>query len=375
MDLSNLKSQRISPDTRLGIIDDFFDSVEYDVDEVQTLEDLDLNAFPYHARALCIYGTLLITKLHETAAEYFEPYYYEREKDAKAQLAQKSEFANLTERELEAKIREITMRDIRNCFSHGKFEISYTLGTNKLYFVLQPNQSKIVSNHPIVIPASAITRVIRTTLASNAYRYNEIGDLSKFLNSETLDCALKDIILPVQLMSFADYYLDKFKYPKNQRPYANQLYQMTQYVLLSSKICYDEDDYYKIFGRQSKIFETISLIRNSLAHDNTKYTDNATKMFYKDKDRNRSESLAESTAKLLIMDSQKEVLTYIMENEAHSEEAIEDLKDKLLEIFDFFFFNKDHTFEELYAAAEEAGLYDKGAQNQPEQGNKDEKEK
>ncbi|MBQ4145698.1 MAG: hypothetical protein IJD36_03620, partial [Clostridia bacterium] len=82
----------------------------------------------------------------------------------------------------------------------------------------------------------------------------------------------------------------------------------------------------------------ISLIRNSIAHDNYEFLDNAYKVNYSDKERTLSETIGESAVKLLIVDSQKQILCDL-KNE-HTKESVMDLAGKFTEIFDFFFGGK-----------------------------------
>ena len=108
--------------------------------------------------------------------------------------------------------------------------------------------------------------------------------------------------------------------------------------MLASKITYEQNDYYNLFGRNSNIFNAISFIRNSIAHDNFEFIDNAHKVNYSDKDRTLSETIGESAVKLLVVDSQKQILCNLKSQ--HSNESIASLAEKFTEIFDFFFGGK-----------------------------------
>ena len=99
-----------------------------------------------------------------------------------------------------------------------------------------------------------------------------------------------------------------------------------------------QNDYYNLFGRNSNIFNAISFIRNSIAHDNFEFVDNAHKVNYSDKDRTLSETIGESAVKLLVVDSQKQILCNLKSQ--HSNESIASLAEKFTEIFDFFFGGK-----------------------------------
>ena len=348
IDISRIKSERILHDTKLGIIEDFYETEDPDIDTQIALDNIDYSIFPYLARALCLYSALLVTKLHETNAKEFNPYYTERKTDAVASLSALPKYAGLSVNELSAKADEIVMREIRNCFAHGNFEISYSKGTDKLFFVLRPApRSEIVSTAPIVISAKDVTRALKSHISVNAIKYKYM--LESFLShiENRLDKSLKELMLPVQMLKLADYYEDSFKTPKSETLCTEKVYSYLQYVLLSTMITYEQDEYYEIYGRDDKIFKVISLIRNSLAHDNTNYTEMATKMEYKDKTTTLTEDIGVSCSKMLIIESQKEALKHIISKNEHSPEAIAGLKEDMQKIFDMFF-ESGYSFEEMF---------------------------
>ena len=346
MDISKLNYQRISQNARLGIINEFFPEIITDVDDINALEEIDWQEFSCHARALCLYSALLITKLHETEPEKFDAYFDERITDAKKSLVLKPKYASLSSEELDAKINEITMRDIRNCFAHGAFGISFSHNYGRLFFVLYPTKSEIVSGAPIVISADKVAKQIKEYVGKNSVLYSAIVN-SPIKIGNVLDKSLKEMMLPIQMLKLYEHYTDKFKMPKEKTLYSKDIYTYIEYVLLSAKITYEQDEYYNLFGRDSSVFETISLIRNSLAHDTAKYENMAKDLSFKDKHTQTTESIESATAKLLILDSQKQVFENVIKNgnDIDADDAAA-IKQAFVKVYDFLF-SGENTFEEI----------------------------
>ena len=223
----------------------------------------------------------------------------------------------------------------------------------KLYFVLQPQRKDFVTDEPIIISKKEIISAIKKFVYEKGRKYSYFP--SELLDGEVthhLDRALKGFMLPMQMLNLSLFYLDNSVKRKTDIMFEEKMYHLIQYSLLASKITYDQNDYYKIFGRSSNVFDTISLVRNSLAHDNIQFVDNAQNVSYVDRDRTLSESVGLSASKLLIVDMQKQMLMNL--NGKTKPENVEDLTTRCKEIFDFFF-GGTYDFEELIdCIAEEA---------------------
>ena len=109
-----------------------------------------------------------------------------------------------------------------------------------------------------------------------------------------------------------------------------------QYCLLVSQITYEQDDYYKIFGRDSDLFERISLMRNSIAHDSFEIIDLKADVNYTDRNKNIEEPMVRSVITLNSIWYQKEMLRCLI-NKGGTEEEIQEIKDGLKEVFDMYF--------------------------------------
>lgn len=349
IDISKLKVKRIAENTQLGIIDDFFSFDEYDIDIEEQLDAINYEEFPYNARAFCLYAALLMTKQHETSPELFDAHYTERKQEVIACLLQKPKYAHYTAEQLDAKAEEIIMKEIRNCFAHGNFGISFIKGTKKLFFVLTPDKFETVSNNPIVVSAENVSRILHTFVADNSFRYER--SLNYVLNrlDLKLDDALKELMLPLQMLKIADYYEDNCKVRKSDVLYSDKIYTYLQYVLLSTKITYEQDDYYRTFGPDSDVFRTICLVRNALSHDGMNYENMAKELSFTDRNRNEKYNLPIMASKLLIFDNQKRVLKKNMQEPDMTPEMIEKMKESFEHVNDILF-NSNIPFEDIVKA-------------------------
>ena len=111
---------------------------------------------------------------------------------------------------------------------------------------------------------------------------------------------------------------------------------LLQYILLITQITYEQDDYYRIFGKDSKVFGKIALVRNAIAHDSFAFLDGAKKVNYDDRTVSLNESLAKSVSSLAIAQDQKNAVIYCM-NKEHKPESLESLVKLLEYCFDTLF--------------------------------------
>ena len=341
MDISKLKPVRIFPNAREKVIYDFFPDLACTDDITENLDSLNDKTAPLHAGALCLYATTLITGIHEKDPLFLEPYYKERELSYKTLIKENPKYASFTDEQISTFAQNLIIKDIRNSFAHGNFEISFDIYTRKLNFVLKPQRKDFITPEPIVISKNALINANKKIL-------HEIGRRYSFYSEPTLHYqldnhfskVLKSFMLPMQMLNLSKYYLDKSVIKKTDIMFESNMYHLIQYALLASKITYDQNEYYSLFGKKSSIFDTISFIRNSLAHDNIEFLDQSQTVNYTDKDRTLSESVAKSASKLLIVDMQKQTLLKLKDK--HKPESIETLASKFQDIFNFFF---DNTFD------------------------------
>ena len=334
MDLSRLNGVRITPNARIKTINDYFP----DLDEEILLDDgLNSRHLNMHAGALCLYATTLMTKVYETENKAIEYEASEREQELEQLIKADPKYSNLTEEQIKSKIKELTLKDIRNCFAHGNFEISYDIYTKRLYFVLKPRRKDFVVDKPIIISKEALTKINHGVLHSMG---KSLAKLTKqeLLNSveKDIDLLMKEFLLPTTMMNLADRYLDKDQYKKKNLEIKDQHYYLIQYALLVTKIVYEQDDYYNIFGRDSDIFKRIALIRNAIAHDNFEFANIVKQIEYKDRDKYLNETLKKTTSSLIMADYQKETIIKAKADGIPEEELnklIEDLKSYFDELF------------------------------------------
>ena len=343
MDISRLRPVRISNHAREKVISDFFP--ELFSDDLSVGEKLSALEVPIHAGALCLYATTLVTKVFETDPLALEPYYDERKESLKRLIKATPKHANLTDDEVDKFAQNAIIADIRNSFAHGNFEISYDVHTKKMYFVLLPKRKDFVTPEPIVISKNALIKENKKVINEIGRRYMTFSE--QMMQNEVdnnLDSALRKFMIPTQMMKITDYYIGNKPPAKQNVLFDEGLYYLIEYVLLVSKMTYDQNEYYEIFGSRSNVFEAISLIRNSIAHDWIEFKDNATNISYDDRGKTLFESVGESAAKLLIVDSQKNIIQEMRKK--HKPESTQKLTSDFKEIFDFFFGGK-YDFKDI----------------------------
>ncbi|MCR5553300.1 MAG: hypothetical protein K6F08_00935, partial [bacterium] len=146
---------------------------------------------------------------------------------------------------------------------------------------------------------------------------------------------IKSSIIPKQLMSFVDYYLNHKQYRTGVYKYSGYFHYFNC-ALLVAKIAYEQDDYYKIFGKKSFIFKNVSTVRNSVRHDNYKFTEGRSKISFSDNNYGFSEGVDETSVRLLAIDYCKEQIAESQGKISQEEltKAAGKLNQKFEEVFD-----------------------------------------
>ena len=155
--MGNREQKRISTLSKDKVICDFFPDA-LDADEIENVENISDRELSLHAGALCLYATLLMTKIHETDPMKLEPSCEDRINDLKALAKAEPKYAAYTDDQIDNLVNNMIKVDIRNCFAHGNFEINYDIYTQKMNFVLHPMRRDLVSNEPIVIDKNSIMK-------------------------------------------------------------------------------------------------------------------------------------------------------------------------------------------------------------------------
>lgn len=341
MDYNNLKTVKISNTANAKAIIDYFPRHCHDFDIKRT--SLNQKELSIHAGALCLYASTLITKIYENSPENIKLESRNREIDVQNYIKTCGKFSQLTEEQIATKAHEMIMRDIRNCFAHGNFKISYNTDTKKIYFILSPQRKDISINTPIVISAQSLLDANKDFLAKTSFELLGLSQQEIASNVQNnLNQLLQTILLPSQLLKMVDNYFANSNTPKT--PINEKRYLLVQYILQATQIVYEQDDYYHIFGKDSNIFERISLIRNSIAHGNFQFADLSQTINYTDRDRSLNETLQKSVISLLTANEIKELILKTLGN-GHSPESVQELTDKLKECFDNLFGNDNELSE------------------------------
>ena len=340
MDLSSLETVKISPNSRIKIINDFFSGSTEEIEN----KDYSEAELSLHAGALCLYAATLLTKIYDKTPVQIDGEFNEiqlesnaREVALQSAIRSNPKFAHYSEEQVKEAAHNMLLRDIRNSFAHGNFEIGYNIHTKKLYFVLQPRRKDVMVSEPIIISKNALKKSLAKTLSNTASKYKRFTDLQIRSTVRTnISTPLQSLMLPSQMLQFADYYLEKPQRGVGRLSVDPKRYMLIQYALLITQATYEQDDYYNIFGKDSNIFNKIAVVRNANAHDGIFFGSLAKRITYTDRSKTLDETLQKSTSSLLIANTLKESILQLTK-EGQNPSAIKELKDRLATEFNFLF--------------------------------------
>lgn len=335
MDVSKMRLVKISPHASAKVMLDHFPAL----DTEQLFHDVDAESreMPMHAGALCLYAATLLTKIHETNPESIEFDAADREQCFREMIKANPRFSNLADEEVETMAHNLILKDVRNSFAHGNFEISFDIYSKRLYFVLQPRRKDFVSDKPIVISKDALLKANRSFAGKMGMRY-------MFLKPEQFDervrtqfgAELKNFILPIDMLRLAENYLDtKKKYYEKYKPTETR-YIPLYYPLLVTQMTYEQDEYYNMFSKDSNIFEKIAHIRNSIAHDGFAFDNQTFDVTHTDRDNESTDPLIKSVRMLKVVRDHKNLVHYTKQLN-FSDSASEHLIGGIKQFFDSLF--------------------------------------
>ena len=345
MDITKLRPEKMSPYAEEKIITDFFPDCA--IDNYLTNDDLSSTEMEIHAGAFCLYAATLMTKVFENNPESISYDATDRENALKEEIKKHAKFSSLTDEEITTMAKNMIIKDIRNCFAHGNFEISFDKYTKKVNYVLKPRRKDFVVDKPIVISKQALLDVNKKhieKIASKIISF-DFNDNNKPLN---LSESMKKLILPTELLKMSEYYLNNNRKKSRQKlEIDKKKYSLIHYILMVTKITYEQDDYYNIFGKDSKMFEKIAHIRNSIAHDGYSFANLVEDISYDDRDKNLYETVQKSLVSLKIANDQKSLIMRMLNN-GYSEESVSSLTYKLEKFFEVMFCGVKYSSEDFF---------------------------
>lgn len=326
MGIENLQNIRLYTNARNKVIYEFFQGEEIN-EEVISNKDLSV-----HAAALSMYTAILASQVFELNSSKINVESNEREIALQNYIKSETKYKSLTEEQVKEKAHQTILREIRNSFAHGNFTISYDKAKNELYFLLNPKHAKHGIDTPIIISADSIKDVIMDSCFG--YLFSDDNSMESKINND-LSNLIKKSLIPTQMLKIYDYYLGKSLLPLKISP---KRYLLIQHALLAAQITYEQDDYYNIFGKDSNIFEVISLIRNSVVHNFFVFEEYGKNVTYTDRNRVLNEHLNDNVTYLASAIELKNIILSASNNN-HSKEAILELKEKLTEVLQLYFNN------------------------------------
>lgn len=328
MDYSKMQTVRLSPHASAKVMFDHF----REIDNEQMFCDANANsiAVAMSAGALCLYSATLLTKVHETQPQNIKCECSEREQALIAMIKQTPKYSSFTDEQVQTMAHGLILKDIRNSFAHGNFELSFDPYSKRLFFVLKPRRKDFIVDKPIIISKEALFDI-------NRLHVGQLGLGKSLLSKQQIASqmqgrygeALKKIVLPVDMLRLAENYLDnKVKHFDKYRP-AQSRYLGIYYPLLVSQMTYEQDEYYNLYHKDSNIFAKIALIRNAISHNGFAFDSKTFDVTHTDRLERTTDPLEKSVRMLKLIRDHKNLISLVKDlgiNEQNTEYMVEKIK-------------------------------------------------
>lgn len=309
MEVRKMNPVRISPYASAKVMFDHFPTINNEqmfIDAQANSQDVAMSA-----GALCLYAATLLTKVHENQPQTIEGEFAEREQALKDLISKTPKYAIFSNEKIETMAHNLILRDIRNCFAHGNFEIGYNIHSKRLYYILRPKRKDFVVDQPIIISKDALFAANRRYIGKLGTRYMILSPEEieqKVKNNFGTD--LKEFVLPIDMLRLAENYLDgKMDRFRRYRPREGR-YLPLYYPLLVSQMTYEQDDYYNMFNRESNIFGKISHIRNAISHNGFEFDNQTFDITHIDRNSSTTDPLEKSVRMLKLVRDHKNLASF-----------------------------------------------------------------
>lgn len=272
--IDHLNKFKIDDTARLFIMAKLGVSAEYpDKEWVETLLRHAPKNISIHCAALCLYTNLIVTQTLMFNTHNLKPSYVGSLEDAKNMIKQKSKYQNLTDEEIAARVEEINLLDVRNCFAHGSFTFACPNSNPKNgFFILNPTHSEITCPHQIVVKFEAVYNAVWDYITLETLKYKHS---TNFLEKAQQDMGkyIDEYIVPTSLQALVDNYFHPNHPLAMKKTLSSPLFQThVQNTLSSAMFALNQNDFYELFGADSEIFGLVKVFRNSWIHNYTHTT-------------------------------------------------------------------------------------------------------
>ncbi len=269
------------------------------------------NDMPLHSAMLCLYSAMLLLQVQEIfpqVHEYFsgrknkEFDCNQRARQIRSDIYRKNQ--NLSQQEIDQLAEKQLETEIRNAFSHGCFKFSFDSKSQPVV-VLSTNYAGANQNASITISFKEIFTTLGGHIKLQEYKVKKmLKDLNESLDLQHLDkqtfanlikdesldqqkieeiknCIFRNIALPKMLQHMTNYFVNRdYQIPEEiDKKIRNPIYSTClEIIFMTSLIAYNQNEAYQTLSPDSLLFKKISILRNSLMHGLTNFSDGGLKV-------------------------------------------------------------------------------------------------
>lgn len=331
-----MRTTRISQHASAKVLYDCFPSI----DNEQLFQDMqaDSRDVAMSAGALCLYAATLLIKVYDSSPEYIDFEAEDRELALRDMIRSVPKNLSLTDDEVATRAHSLLLKDIRNSFEHGNFEISYDTETKELYYVLKPRRKGLEGEYPIIISKEALFNANHQALREMAEKFDSLTQTEKNSQITTeFGAHYRKYVLPIQMLKLAENYLvNGVRYSERYKPNSNG-YLAIYYPLLVSQMTYEQDEYYNLFNKDSNIFAKIAFIRNAVAHNGFKFDDKLSNIEHTDREIKDTDSLKKSVRLLKLARDHKNLVKWMQQRGMSNTSIVQYMIESIKKFFDSIF--------------------------------------
>lgn len=207
--------------------------------------------------AFCLYSGIMAMNLNENDFDFYIDTTI-RKADIGQNLRSKNKYKSLTSEELDEKIKANNLKDIRNSFFHGNFEVLQEEGLS--WFVLKPERAHNITNHPLLISFEEIYKVLGDKFNQQQKEY-----LSKKIKTEEEKSQYTQKLFTLPFVEMAQYFRNENFNEFQTKDFILKSRAYLYQYLLTVDNSYQQNELMPFLKNPSQK-EQLCVLRNSTAH-------------------------------------------------------------------------------------------------------------